>query len=163
MSASGILVSSSNVPLQDAPIHPDWILDGDPRARNCVLSKSADGTAVTLIWDCSAGSFNWFYDTDETIHVLEGGAVLTDASGTREIAAGDVVFFPAGSQAAWRVSHYVRKVAFFRQPVPRSVGLALRAWKRVRGATPARTAGRVPQPVMTLITATLLSLSPILA
>ena len=132
MPSNEILISSSDIALEPAPIQADWIIDGDPQARNRVLSKSQDGAAFTLLWDCTAGAFTWRYDIDETIHVLEGGATLTDASGTRAIEAGDVVFFPAGSVATWRVRNYVRKVAFFRRPGPRPVGLALRAWNKLR-------------------------------
>jgi uncharacterized cupin superfamily protein len=31
---------------------------------------------VTLIWACTEGKFDWYYDFDETIIVLEGSVVL---------------------------------------------------------------------------------------
>jgi len=129
-----ILVSRSDLDLQSAPICRDWILDGEPTARNRVISKSQDGTSVTLLWDCTAGQFNWIYDTDETVYIIEGSATLTDASGTRRIAAGDVVFFPAGTSATWRVGDYVRKVAVFRHALPRPLGLAVRVGHRANQA-----------------------------
>ena len=129
--AGEILVSRTDLELKSAPIRPEWVLEGRPAARNRVLSKSRDGTAITLLWDCTAGVFNWVYDTDETIHILEGEVLLTDANGTRRIGAGDVVFFPAGSRATWRVDCYVRKLAFFRYALPRPLALWIKAWHKV--------------------------------
>jgi len=123
-------ISRSDLPLQSAPIHPDWVHDGAPQARNRVISKSRDGAAVTLLWDCTAGSFTWRYDCDETIHVIEGEATLWDGAGERRIAAGDVVFFPAGARVTWRVDQYIRKVAFFRNVLPAPMILPMRAWWR---------------------------------
>ncbi|HTD72469.1 MAG TPA: cupin domain-containing protein [Steroidobacteraceae bacterium] len=101
------------------PIQPAWILDGKPLARLELLSSSADGTASTYIWDCTAGRFNWFYGFDETFHILEGTVTLKYPSGAcHRVAAGDTVFFPKGSSAEWTVDKYVRKLAFCRTPVP---------------------------------------------
>jgi uncharacterized cupin superfamily protein len=123
-------VSRSDLPLQPAPIHPDWIHDGNPEARNLVVSKSRDGAALTLLWDCTAGVFTWRYDCDETIHVLEGEALLWDGSKERRIGAGDVVCFPVGARVTWRVDRYIRKVAFFREVLPAPMILPMRAWWR---------------------------------
>jgi uncharacterized protein len=123
-------ISRSDLPLQPAPIHPEWVHEGVPQARNLVISKSRDGAAVTLLWDCTAGSFTWRYDCDETIHVIEGEATLRDGAGERRIAAGDVVFFPAGARVTWRVDRYIRKVAFFRNVLPAPLILPMRAWWR---------------------------------
>ena len=49
------------VNLNPSPIYPAWILEGNPVARNVLLSSSADGDASSYIWDCTAGRFNWFY------------------------------------------------------------------------------------------------------
>src|SRR5664279_4983395 len=56
--------------LSSAAINPNWILEGNPVARNKLLFESADGTATTWLWDCTAGRFNWFYDIDETVHLI---------------------------------------------------------------------------------------------
>jgi uncharacterized cupin superfamily protein len=123
-------VSRSDLPLGPAPIQPDWIHEGNPQARNLIVSKSRDGAALTLLWECSAGVFTWRYDCDETIHVLEGEAHLFDGVKERRIAAGDVVFFPAGARVTWRVDRYIRKVAFFREVLPLPMILPLRIWWR---------------------------------
>lgn len=126
-----IIVSKSDLALQAAPIEPSWVLKGQPQARNRVISKSRDGTAFTLLWECTAGVFKWRYDLDETIHVTEGEATIADGDGVRQIKAGDLVFFPAGSTATWTVDRYVRKVAFFRQALPAPIALVARVWDRL--------------------------------
>ncbi len=128
--------------LNEAPINGDWILEGKPVARNALLSRSEDGTAFTLIWDCTAGLFNWFYDIDETVYILEGSVVVEDEAGAaRKLAAGDTAFFPAGSRAKWRVDSYVRKVAFCRNPLPRGYLLAKNMAKAVLASVGLRKAG----------------------
>jgi len=126
-----------------APIRGEWILEGNPIARVELLSSSADGTASTYYWDCTAGRFNWYYSFDETLHILEGSVTLKEPSGrTRHVAAGDVVFFPAGSRAEWTVDKYIRKLAFCRTPLPgyfvlfRSIGRSL---KRLASGSPRQT------------------------
>ena len=128
-------IRSANEPSRfvPCPIRAAWILEGSPVARLELLSSSADGTASTYYWDCTAGRFNWYYAFDETLHILEGSVSLKDPSGrSRLVSAGDVVFFPAGSSAEWTVDQYVRKLAFCRTPLPRyflrvrSIGRALK-------------------------------------
>jgi uncharacterized protein len=57
-----------NVDLKPSPI--------DPEARSHRLAASTDGAAATLIWSCTEGKFNWCYDVDETVLILEGSMVL---------------------------------------------------------------------------------------
>jgi uncharacterized cupin superfamily protein len=102
-----------------SPIRAAWILAGEPVARVALLSSSADGMASTYYWDCTAGRFNWYYAFDETLHILEGSVTLKAPSGSSQlVVAGDVVFFPAGSQAEWTVDKYIRKLAFCRTTLP---------------------------------------------
>ena len=130
---SVIKLAVGQLALNPSPIHPEWVIEGNPIARNKVLSSSADGTASTLIWDCSAGRFNWFYDVDETIYVIEGGVVIRDAGGAaRRLSAGDTIFFPAGARAEWHVEDYIRKIAFCRVPLPRPIVFARRGYRLLK-------------------------------
>jgi uncharacterized protein len=118
------------VSLNPSPIYDEWILEGNPVARNHILSQSADGTATTLVWDCTAGRFNWVYDIDETVYVIEGGVTVKDTSGAiRRLSAGDTIFFPAGSRAEWHVENYIRKIAFCRKPLPRLLMVAKQGYR----------------------------------
>lgn len=156
MPKTAIVHGKTSVELKSAPIKRDWILEGTPTARNAELSRSHDRTACTLIWDCTPGKFVWHYDTDETIHILEGSIVLHDGvSPSRRLGPGDVVFFPAGAVVNWTVETHVRKLAFFRRQLPKPLALLARvasrakAWLRgtdkAEGFTPAGEAVPVLQ------------------
>lgn len=129
-SECSIVFGTPTANLKPNPINAAWVLEGQPQARIELLSSSADGTASTYFWDCTAGRFNWFYGFDETFHILEGAVTLKDPAGTsRRVATGDTVFFPAGSSAEWTVDTYVRKLAFCRTPLPDYLIVA-RQWVR---------------------------------
>jgi uncharacterized protein len=126
--------STQSQKLSSSPINPDWILEGQPMARNAILSRSADETACTIMWDCTAGKFRWYYDFDETIHIIDGSVSIDDGAGPRTIGPGDVVFFPAGSSAVWVVETYVRKLAFCRKALPAPIGAAVKMLRSMKAA-----------------------------
>lgn len=141
MNAPMISTFSTNVALRAAPINPDWILEGNPTARNRVLARSSDTLACSIIWDCTAGKFNWFYDIDETVHIIEGSVTVSDGiNPPKTLKVGDVAFFPAGTKAHWHVETYVRKVAFCQRTLPKFMHgpiSMLRALKaKLRGGAP---------------------------
>ena len=116
-----------------APIEPSWVIEGNPVAQSSVLSKSADGLASTIVWECSEGKFNWYYDFDETILILEGSIVLeNDAMRPTRYGVGDVIFFKDGAHAKWHVEGRVRKLAFCRTTQPLLFGFALRAFNKIK-------------------------------
>lgn len=128
-----IEIGNLNVELASAPIEPSWILEGKPTATSCALSRSADGTATTLIWHCSEGKFNWYYDFDETILILEGSIVLeSDNLRPTRYGPGDVIFFKNGAHAKWHVEGHVKKLAFCRKTQPLWLGFAVRAIGKLR-------------------------------
>lgn len=97
-------------------------LDGNPIARGSVLYRSADTMAFTALWDCTAGRFNWFYDVDEMVYIVDGAVMIGSGPGSqRVLEAGDTFFFPAGTSAQWTVPAYVRKVAFLHVPLSRKM------------------------------------------
>ena len=131
------LIETTNlvVNLTPRPIEPSWIIEGNPAAPWCVLSKSADGLASTMVWECSAGKFNWYYDFDETILILEGAIVLeSDTMRPTRYGPGDVVFFRNGARARWHVEGRVRKLAFCRTTQPFVLGFAMRAFNKIKRA-----------------------------
>ena len=122
--------------LKHFPIRPSWIIEGAPIARAAILSEgSTDRSAFTIMWDCTAGRFNWFYSIDETVYILEGDVSLKFPSGaTRQLVAGSSHFFARGTQAEWQVHNYVRKVAFCHEPLSSKVFIAKRAFRALRRA-----------------------------
>jgi len=131
------LIETTNLVVNQTPkpIEPCWILEGNPVAQWCVLSKSADGLASTMVWECSEGKFNWYYDFDETIMILEGSIVLeSDTMGPTRYGPGDMIFFRNGAHARWHVQGHVRKLAFCRTTQPFVMGFALRAFNKIKRA-----------------------------
>ena len=121
------------VNLTPRPIEPSWIIEGNPVAQSCVLSNSADGLASTIVWECTEGKFNWYYDFDETILILEGSIVLeSDTMKPVRYSAGDVIFFRDGAHARWHVEDRVRKLAFCRTTQPMLFGFALRVFNKLK-------------------------------
>ncbi|MES2786185.1 MAG: cupin domain-containing protein [Pseudomonadota bacterium] len=119
--------------LQPAPIHPDWIIEGQPQARAVELVRSPDGTCTSAQWDCTAGTFYWYFWNEETIHILEGSVTVRDCSGREfTLKTGDVANLPANKWMVWHVDSYVRKLAHCRYPVPRPFGVLVRTWQRMR-------------------------------
>jgi uncharacterized cupin superfamily protein len=115
------------------PIEPSWIIEGNPVAQSSVLSKSADGTASTMVWQCSEGKFDWYYDFDETILILEGSIVLeSDSMPPTRYGPGDVAFFRDGAHARWHVEGHVKKLAFCRKTQPVLLGFALRVLAKIK-------------------------------
>ncbi|HXN70216.1 MAG TPA: cupin domain-containing protein [Bradyrhizobium sp.] len=133
MSRSLVETGNLVVNLTPRPIEPSWIIEGKPDAQWCVLSKSADGLASTMVWECSEGKFNWYYDFDETILILEGSIVLeNDTMSPTRYGPGDVIFFKDGAHARWHVEGRVKKLAFCRKTQPVLLGFALRVFSRIR-------------------------------
>jgi uncharacterized cupin superfamily protein len=142
---SRALIETTNlaVNLTPRPIEPSWIIVGKPDAQWCVLSQSADGLATTMVWECSAGKFNWHYDFDETVYILEGSVVVeSDTFKVTRFGPGDVVYFKKGASAKWHVKEHVRKLAFCRHTQPWLVGTALRIVSKLqRSLSPSRAGG----------------------
>ena len=137
--------SSGTAALESSPINSAWVLEGTPTARNRTISTSQDGTSIALIWECTAGRFNWFYDVDETVYIIEGSVLLKEANGSqRRVSAGETVHFPIGAQVEWTIDKYVRKVAFCAAPLPKSLRFLRRAFRLVK-----RISGRQSSPSAT--------------
>lgn len=123
---------SALMELTSAPIKPAWILEGTPAARNRVIAPSTDRFGWTMLWDCTAGKFNWHYSLDETVHIIDGSVTVTDSDGTvMVLKPGDIAFFPKGSVAHWHVENYVRKVAYCQKPVPLILALPVRVLRKL--------------------------------
>ena len=108
---------AEEIELVDAPINPEWIVDGDPVARAGLHSPSVDGNASTHIWECTAGTFWWTFHDEETVFILEGQVRVTAQNGeARTLKPGDIAYFAEGTRALWDIEDYVKKVAFCRKP-----------------------------------------------
>lgn len=134
-----VAATADSMKMEPSPIKPDWIISGQPTARVANHSQSPDKWSQTALWDCTAGTFNWHFDWDETVIILDGDVHVTSQSGqVNTLRVGDVAYFAAGSRAVWQIDDYVRKLAFVRRPLPRGL-VALNYWRRLltgRNTTP---------------------------
>jgi uncharacterized protein len=132
MSKAIVTAIPSVVELTPEPIPSEWILSGTPEARSNRIVRSHDWTSSVVVWDCTAGRFNWHYGTDEVIIVVSGEAFLLNPNGDeRRFGPGDVGFFPAGTSVTWRVPKGIRKVAVLRETMWRPLGFGLKAWNKM--------------------------------
>lgn len=130
------LIASSLDKLEMAPkpIEPSWVIAGNPQARLSLHSRAYDDQATTAIWDCTAGTFRWYFGWDETVMILDGEVHVTGEDGSeRTLKAGDIAYFPGKSWATWHIDTYVRKIAFCRKEFPAPINLALKLRDRLRG------------------------------
>src|SRR5579872_1447666 len=127
MAQRAIEAANLQVKLFPSPIEPSWLIEGKPRARSCMLSRSTDGTDWTAVWECTEGKFNWYYGLDETILILEGSIILeSDILPPTRYGVGDVILFRKGAHARWHVEKYVKKLAFGHVPAPAPIGFSIR-------------------------------------
>ncbi|RMD78631.1 MAG: DUF861 domain-containing protein [Gammaproteobacteria bacterium] len=68
------------------------------------------GVAGWPIWTHGPATFPWRYEEEETCYLLEGEVVVTPEGGEPvQLAAGDLVTFPAGLACTWEIRRAVRK------------------------------------------------------
>ncbi|WP_315734852.1 MULTISPECIES: cupin domain-containing protein [unclassified Bradyrhizobium] len=133
MSPSLIETANLAVDLAPAPIEPSWIIEGSPTATSCTIARSSDGLGSTIVWHCTEGKFNWYYDFDETILILEGAIVLeSEGMPAKRYGPGDVIFFRDGAHAKWHVEGHVKKLAFCLKTQPYLLGLAVRVINKLK-------------------------------
>jgi uncharacterized protein len=126
-----ILEAAALAALDPAPISSDWILAGTPQARSKLLAKSHDRTSSIMVWECTAGRFNWHYSEDETVVIISGEVFITiEKDQEKRLGQGDVGFFPAGSSCTWRIDDCVKKVAVLRKDMPLALGFGVRVWNK---------------------------------
>jgi uncharacterized cupin superfamily protein len=127
-----VIETAASAALEPSSISPDWVLDGTPQARVKVLARSHDRTSWVVVWECTAGRFNWLYSEDETVVVISGEVFITTEKGEeRRLGPGDMGFFPAGSSCTWRVNDRVKKIAILRQDLPPPLGIGVRVWHKL--------------------------------
>jgi len=133
MSPSLIETANLQVELAPAPIEPSWIIEGNPTATSCTIARSSDGLGSTIVWHCTEGKFNWYYDFDETILILEGAIVLESAGmPPKRYGPGDVIFFRDGAHAKWHVEGHVKKLAYCLKTQPYVLGLVVRVINKLK-------------------------------
>lgn len=110
-------VQGTPKPLREYVVDPGWIREGKPVFRTVETGRSADSRTATGLWDCTGpGTFEWQFDIDETVHILEGEVRIDYRGSQFVLRPGDVATFHAGTRAVWRVDKYVKKVWMVQDP-----------------------------------------------
>lgn len=128
-----LITTLAGVQLERGSIPPEWVLSGQPETRTKILGRTRDRLAYVVVWECGAVSYKWHYSKDEAYIVLSGEGFMIDRTGIeRRFAAGDVAFFPAGTDAIWRHPDHFRKVAVLKNSVSLPLALAVKVWSKFR-------------------------------
>jgi uncharacterized cupin superfamily protein len=94
------------------------ILEGDPDARCAFLAKSADDNAAAGFWSCNPGRYEFEFDYDEFVYLIEGAVTVSEhgTDRTLQLAAGDSAHFPQGVTTTWHVTEKLVKYFVARRP-----------------------------------------------
>ncbi len=99
-----------SMPVQPFEVDPSWIKEGRPNFRASEFFKSHDGKTSAGIFECDGPStFEWHYQFDETIYVLDGGVDIEYQDKKFSLKPGDTAVFRAGTNAVWHVPKGIRK------------------------------------------------------
>ena len=121
------LLPGADETLDAFPVPEGWIEAGAPVATARILLESGDGGLVAGVWRCTAGTFQWHFECDEIIYVLDGSVDVEHEGRRQRFGPGSLVFFPIGARTRWRVETHVRKLFIHRHPTPlarKLVGIA---------------------------------------
>ena len=121
------LLPAADEALDAFPVPEGWIEAGAPLATARILVESGDGGLVAGVWRCTAGTFQWHFECDEIIYVLDGGVEVEHEGSRQRFGPGSLVFFPIGARTRWHVETHVRKLFIHRHPTPlarKLVGIA---------------------------------------
>jgi uncharacterized protein len=112
-------LAAANKPLQEVTVNPSWIKSGTPKFAQVEVSRSPDGRTTNGLWSCEGPTtFDWQFDIDEVVYVLEG-EVQVDYQGSQFVLhPGDTAVFHGGTTATWTVERYLKKVYTLHNPGP---------------------------------------------
>ncbi len=103
------------LPSIQLPAHE--ILEGTPDARAEFTAHSADDGVSAGFWSCDVGRYEFVFDYDEFIYLIEGEVEISDQAGTSLVLrAGSTAHFPQGTTSIWRVTARMTKYFVARAP-----------------------------------------------
>ena len=92
------------------------ILEGTPDARGLFTAESEDGGASAGFWACDVGRYEFVFDYDEFIYLIDGEMTVRLGDKTWPMRAGDTAHFPQGVTVIWEVTRRVTKYFVARAP-----------------------------------------------
>lgn len=106
-------------PMPSITLPQHEILEGVPDARALFTAKSADDRAAAGFWSCDVGRYEFIFDYDEFIYLIEGEVVVSEAAPSTQtyvLRAGDTAHFPQGITTIWQVTRRMTKYFVARAP-----------------------------------------------
>ncbi len=92
-------------------------VEGSPTMKTYIEHATADGKFLTGFWEATPGTYQVTYNVDEMVHMFQGKATLTDATGeSKTYVGGDSFFVAAGSKITWKTVETVRKIFAIKVP-----------------------------------------------
>jgi uncharacterized protein len=114
-------------PMQPVTVDPTWITSGNPKFAQVEVGRSPDGRTTNGLWSCEGPTtFNWRFDVDEVVYILEGEVQIDYQGSQFTLHPGDTAAFHAGTQATWTVEKYLKKAYSLHNPGP--LGKLWRSW-----------------------------------
>jgi hypothetical protein len=100
------------------PIDSTRCLEGAPLQALANQFSNARGNFHVGVWSSTDGCWNVCYTEDEFCYLMQGEAVITDATGTpTTVRAGEAFVIPAGFTGSWRtVGHACKLYAIYEEP-----------------------------------------------
>jgi len=94
------------------------ILEGVPDARGQFTAESADGNCTAGFWACDVGRYEFVFDYDEFIYLIEGEVTVTQTGSDRTwtLRPGDTAHFPQGVTTVWQITRRMTKYFVARAP-----------------------------------------------
>jgi hypothetical protein len=109
------LPPTSSVSPSEATLDGWVVTEGAPTMKTWVLHKSADGTMMSGIWECTTGSYHATYTAYEYVVLIKGRITITPDGGTPvTVQAGDAFVVEKDFKGTWKIEEAVRKHFDFR-------------------------------------------------
>ena len=112
-----VIAFDTSGPARESRVDDPALVDVPYSSRSWRCFGSADGRALSGIWEAGPHLERCSCDFDEMCHILEGQVRLTDTAGTAQVfGPGDSFVVAAGFQGTWENLGFVRKVFFILGP-----------------------------------------------
>ena len=98
-----------NEPMPEITLPAHEILDGDPNASCLFTAQSAGRRATAGFWSCDVGRYEFYFDYDEFIYLIEGEVIVTQQGRSHTMRRGDTAHFPTGVTTIWEVTEKMTK------------------------------------------------------
>jgi uncharacterized cupin superfamily protein len=114
-------------PLQVTQVDPSWIRSGNPVFKFAEYFRSPDERTISGIWSCDGPTtFEWQFNADEAVHVLEGRVEIDYQGHHFVLETGDTAMFHEGTRAVWHVPEYIKKSYTLQSP-----NRVVRSWRQL--------------------------------